>query len=70
MKLALLVGTVCEPRSKRVRAIRFVLAMGEVVQCGRMAFSFLGGGDERRGQKKTKCVASYRAASSTTLRVP
>ena len=40
MKLALLVGTVCEPRSKRVRAIRFVLAMGEVAQCGRMAFFF------------------------------
>src|SRR5438876_8816023 len=40
LKLALLAGTVCGPRSKRVRAIRFVSAMGEVARCGRMAFFF------------------------------
>src|SRR6185369_549445 len=49
---ALLAGTVCEPRSKRVRAIRFVLAMGEVAQCGRMAFFLflvLAGGNGKVG---------------------
>ena len=40
LNLALLVGTVRGPGSKRVRAIRFVPAMGEVARCGRMAFFF------------------------------
>ena len=64
MKLALPVGAVHGPRSKRVRAIRFVLAMGEVAQCGRMAFSIAAGdegggvveGEEKKSERQSRRV--------------